>query len=215
GRVPLDEAALLGCAALTGVGAVLFAARMAAGASALVVGAGGVGLFAVQGALIAGAEVVVAADPVAERRQQALALGATHAGHPDEIETLVREVAPDGVDYAFDAVGSAATAVIALALTRSHGTVVLVGIPPVGTRLDLDPALFLRREKWLTGTMYGSEDPAVALPILLDHVAAGRLVLRPLLGRSFALDDVNAAVAHSLAGAPGRAIVRPGVSSPT
>ena len=70
----------------------------------------------------------------------------------------------------------------------------IVGLPPAGMRLDLDSAEFNRREKFLTGTMYGSEDPAVSLPILLDHVRAGRLKLRELLGPSFPLDRVNDAI---------------------
>ena len=74
----------------------------------------------------------------------------------------------------------------------------MVGLPPTGLRLDLDPGEFLRREKFLTGTMYGSEDPAVALPILLEHVAAGRLELAPLLGEVFSLDAIDDAVQASL-----------------
>jgi len=85
----------------------------------------------------------------------------------------------------------------------------VVGLPAAGARLDLDPGEFNRREKWLTGTMYGSEDPAVALPILLEHVRAGRLQLRPLLGPTFRLDDVNDAIDASLAGSAGRVVVQP------
>ena len=209
GAVPLDHAALLGCAALTGVGAVLFAARMGAGTTAVVVGAGGVGQFVVQGSRIAGAETVVVVDPFEGRRSQALALGATHAVAPGELQELMAEVAPDGADVGFDAVGDPATTATALRWTRNGGTCVVVGISAVGARLDLDPGEFVRREKTLTGTMYGSEDPAVALPMLLDHVRAGRLQLEPMLGPVFALDDVNAAVEASLAGAPGRVLVRP------
>src|SRR5262245_39031329 len=209
GRVPLREAALLGCAALTGVGAVLFAARVSPGASVAVVGAGGVGQFVVQGARIAGAETIVAVDPFEARRTQALELGATSSVPPDDLEALLGEIAPDGVDVAFDAVGDPETTSTALGATRSGGTCVVVGLPAVGARLDLDPAHFVRREKLLTGTMYGSEDPAVALPVLLDHVAAGRLRLAPLLGPVFALDDVNDAVDASLAGVPGRVLVVP------
>jgi S-(hydroxymethyl)glutathione dehydrogenase / alcohol dehydrogenase len=119
------------------------------------------------------------------------------------------KLAPEGADYAFDAVGYPATSVAALELTRSGGTCVIVGLPPVGSRLDLDPAQFTRREKFLTGTMYGSEDPAVALPVLIDHVRAGRLELASLVGEGYSLDDVNDAVAASLAGAPGRVLVTP------
>jgi S-(hydroxymethyl)glutathione dehydrogenase/alcohol dehydrogenase len=205
--VPLEQAALLGCAALTGVGAVLFSAHVTPGSSVVVVGAGGVGAFVVQGARIAGAETIVAVDPVEARRAQTLALGATHAFAPDDLKGGLREIAPDGCDYAFDAVGDPSTTATALRFTRSGGTAVIVGIPAVGLRLDLDPGDFNRREKWLTGTMYGSEDPAVALPVLLDHVRAGRLELEPLVGPRFPLDEVNEAVAASLSGAAGRVLV--------
>jgi S-(hydroxymethyl)glutathione dehydrogenase/alcohol dehydrogenase len=208
GGLPLREAALLGCAALTGVGAVLFAARVRPGSSVLVLGAGGVGQFAVQGARIAGAETIVAADPLEGRRAQALLLGATHAADSDELEEALAAIAPDGVDYAFDAVGDPATTETALRHTRAGGTAVLVGLPAVGARLDLEPAQFVRREKRLTGTMYGSEDPAVALPLLLEHVRAGRLDLSGPVGPEFALDDVNEAIAAALAGAPGRVLIR-------
>jgi S-(hydroxymethyl)glutathione dehydrogenase/alcohol dehydrogenase len=206
--IPFAHAALLGCAALTGVGAVLFAAR-AEVASCLVVGAGAVGQFVVQGARLAGAELVVVADPVPERREQALALGATHAVDPVSLEEALRELAPDGCDATFDAVGHPSTTAAALDGARSGGTCVMVGLPAVGARLDLDPAVFLRREKRLTGTMYGSEDPAVALPLLLDHVRAGRLELASLVGETFPLDEVNAAVEASLAGTGGRVLVLP------
>jgi S-(hydroxymethyl)glutathione dehydrogenase/alcohol dehydrogenase len=86
---------------------------------------------------------------------------------------------------------------------------VIVGLPAVGLRLDLDPGDFTRREKWLTGTMYGSEDPAVALPLLLEHVAAGRLELGSLVGPVFPLERADEAVRASLAGPPGRVVVEP------
>jgi S-(hydroxymethyl)glutathione dehydrogenase / alcohol dehydrogenase len=207
GDVPLEQAALLGCAALTGVGAALFAARVQPESSVVVVGAGGVGQFVVQGARIAGATTIVCVDPLEPRQERARALGATDAGHPDELAELLRTAAPDGADYAFDAVGDPETSSLALRSTRSGGVCVLVGLPAAGARLDLDPAEFDRREKWLTGTMYGSEDPAVALPILLDHVRAGRLELASLLGDRFPLERVDEAFRASLAGPPGRVLV--------
>jgi S-(hydroxymethyl)glutathione dehydrogenase/alcohol dehydrogenase len=106
-------------------------------------------------------------------------------------------------------VGDPATAELALAHTRSGGTAVIVGLPAVGARLDLDPGQFNRREKWLTGTMYGSEDPAVALPVLLEHVQAGRLELAALVGPEFELDRINEAVDASLSGVAGRVLVTP------
>jgi S-(hydroxymethyl)glutathione dehydrogenase/alcohol dehydrogenase len=209
GDVPLEQAALLGCAALTGVGAVLFAAGVRPGSSVLVVGAGGVGQFVVQGARIAGATTIVAVDPYPARREQALALGATHAVEPEGLRALVRELAPDRLDYAFDAVGHAETTETALRFTRNGGTAVVVGLGPTGTRLDLDTAALVRGEKVLTGTMYGSEDPAVALPVLLEHVRKGQLQLSGLVGPTFPLERVNDAIEASLSGSPGRVLVTP------
>jgi S-(hydroxymethyl)glutathione dehydrogenase/alcohol dehydrogenase len=207
--VPLDQAALLGCAALTGVGAVLNAARPAAGFTALVVGAGGVGQFVVQGARIAGAAEILVVDPVEGRREQARALGATHACAPDDVREAVRELDPEGVDYAFDAVGAAATTKVALRWTRGGGTAVVVGLPAAGEQLELDPFEFSSREKTLTGTIYGSEDPAVALPQLLELVGSGKLELGSLVGPSFPLERADDAFRASLAGEPGRVLVTP------
>jgi S-(hydroxymethyl)glutathione dehydrogenase/alcohol dehydrogenase len=122
GDVPLDEAALLGCAALTGVGAVLFAARAEPGGVALVVGAGGVGQFCVQGARIAGVETIVCVDPLEARLELVSGFGATHVATPDGLKELMKESAPDGADNAFDAVGNPDTAALALRFTRSSGT---------------------------------------------------------------------------------------------
>jgi S-(hydroxymethyl)glutathione dehydrogenase/alcohol dehydrogenase len=200
-EISLEQAALIGCAALTGVGAVLNRARVAPGTSVLVVGAGGVGQFLVQGARIAGAATIVAVDPIEARREQALRLGATEAVEPGE--------AAGEFDYAFDAVGGAATAELAVRLTRGGGTVVLVGMPPAGVKLDLDPFQLTNEEKWLTGSLYGSEDPAVALPALLDHLRAGVLDLEGMLGPSYPLDEANEAIEASLAGSAGRVLVVP------
>ena len=171
----------------------------------LVVGAGGVGQFVVQGARIAGAVTIVAVDPLEGRREQALRLGATHAFDPDERRRRSsRSSAPDGVDYALRRRRrSRRPSTLALRLTRSGGTTVIVGLPAAGARLDLDPAEFNRREKWLTGTMYGSEDPAVALPVLLEHVRAGRLELAGLLGPEYPLEQVNEAVEAASPASPG------------
>jgi S-(hydroxymethyl)glutathione dehydrogenase / alcohol dehydrogenase len=207
--VPLEHAALLGCAALTGVGAVLNAARPEPGFTALVIGAGGVGQFVVQGARIAGAAEILVVDPVEGRREQALALGATRACAPDDLREAMRELDPEGVDYAFDAVGAPTTTKLALRWTRGGGTAVVVGLPAGGEKLELDPFEFSNREKTLTGTIYGSEDPAVALPHLLELVAEGRLELASLVGPSFPLDRADAAFRASLAGEPGRVLVVP------
>jgi S-(hydroxymethyl)glutathione dehydrogenase/alcohol dehydrogenase len=209
GDIPLEQAALLGCAALTGVGAALFAARVEPGSSVLVVGAGGVGQFIVQGARIAGAAEIVCVDPVEARREQATRLGAMHATGPDELKALMKDELPAGADYAFDAVGDPETTAVAFRWTRNGGTCVIVGLPAAGKRLDLDPVEFVRRERILTGTIYGSEDPAVALPVLLDHVRSGSLDLASQLGPTYPLDDINAAIDESMSGTPGRVLIKP------
>lgn len=207
--VPLAEAALLGCAALTGVGAVLFQGRPGPGSTVLVIGAGGVGQFCVQGARIAGAAEIVCVDPVESRLEQAHRLGATRTATPAALKQTMREVARDGVDVSFDAVGSPATTALSLRWTRNGGRTVLVGLPAAGERLDLDPAEFVRREKELTGSMYGSEDPRRALPILLEHVRSGALQLASMVGPRFTLGDVDDAIEAALAGSPGRVVVEP------
>ena len=207
--VPMEQAALLGCAALTGVGAVLNAAHPDSGFTALVIGAGGVGQFVVQGARIAGATEILVVDPVEARREQALELGATRACAPDDLREAVRELDGEGVDYAFDAVGAPATTKLALRWTRAGGTTVVVGLPGRGEQLELDPFEFSNREKTLTGTIYGSDDPAVALPRLLEFVRSGELELESLVGPSFPLDRADDAFRASLAGEPGRVLVRP------
>ena len=205
--VPLEQAALLGCAALTGVGAVLFQGRPEPGSTVLVIGAGGVGQFCVQGARIAGAGAIVCTDPLESRLEAASRLGATETTTPEGLRETMRNVAPDGADVALDAVGSPETTALALRWTRNGGRAVLVGLPAAGERLDLDPAEFVRREKELTGSMYGSEDPSVALPLLLEHVSSGALLLAPLVGETFPLERVNDAIEASLAGSAGRVLV--------
>jgi Zn-dependent alcohol dehydrogenase len=207
--VPIEDAALLGCAALTGVGSVLFQARPEPGSVVLVVGAGGVGQFCVQGARIAGAAEIVCVDPLEGRLEQAARLGATRTATPEALPETLREVAPNGADLALDAVGTPQTSKFTLRWTRNGGRTVLVGLPAAGERLDFDPAEFVRREKELTGSMYGSEDPRRALPVLLEHVRTGALRLEPLVGPKFPLDGVNEAIEASLAGSPGRVLVLP------
>jgi Zn-dependent alcohol dehydrogenase len=198
--ISLEHAALIGCAALTGVGAVVNRARVAPGSSVLVVGAGGVGQFVVQGARIAGASPIVAVDPLPGRREQALRLGATAALAPAELN--------GAFDFAFDAVGGAETFALAVRSTRGGGTVVAVGMPAAGVTYELTPAELTNEEKVLTGSLYGSEDPAVALPVLLEHVRAHRLDLEHAVGPVFPFERANDAVEAALAGAAGRVLVK-------
>jgi S-(hydroxymethyl)glutathione dehydrogenase/alcohol dehydrogenase len=205
--VSLDEAALLGCAALTGVGAVENVAHAAPGARAVVIGAGAVGQFVIQGLTIAGAEEIVAVDPSLGRREQAVALGATNALAPEELPELVgtRE---EGFDHAFDVVGGASTARAALSAIRNGGVAVLVGMGAPGDRLEVDPLEFVTTEKALVGSIYGSGDPAQMTERLLSYVADGRLELAGMIGSTFGLEEINQAVALALERRGGRTLIQ-------
>ena len=205
--VPFDQAALLGCAALTGIGAVLNAARLPRGSSVLVFGAGGVGQFIVQGARISGADRIVVVDPFSDRRAKAIELGATDVVSSDEVDRLMERIEPEGVDYTFEAVGKPESEAAALRWTRAGGTAVLVGMPAIGAELRVDPFDFAAREKTLTGSIYGSDDPARSLPMLLELVASGQVQLGPMVGPTFTLDNVNEGIAATLAGEPGRVLI--------
>jgi S-(hydroxymethyl)glutathione dehydrogenase/alcohol dehydrogenase len=207
--VSLQQAALLGCAALTGVGAVENAARVQPDTSAVVIGAGAVGQFVVQGLRIAGAAEIVAVDPSAPRRDQTLRLGATGAVGPADLTGLV-ESRSEGFDYAFDAVGGAATARTTLEAMRNGGVGVLVGMGPPGQTLDLDPLALVTQEKTLTGSIYGSCEPKVMTQRLLEYIADGRLQLESMVGERFQLDEINTAVDTALRGDGGRTLVLTG-----
>ena len=207
--VQIDEAALLGCAALTGVGAVQNAARVARGDSVVVIGAGGVGLFVVQGARIAQAREVIVLDQEPERLALARRLGATATGAPEQLAQLLEARVPGGADHAIDAVGGAETANLAVDAARPGGQVTVVGLPAAGGRLDIDAFGLVTQQKTLVGSMSGSADPRAGLERLLKLLEEGALELQALVGAHYALDQVNEAISASLAGLPGRAIVRP------
>jgi Zn-dependent alcohol dehydrogenase len=202
------EAALLGCAAITGAGSVVNLAGEVAGATALVVGAGGVGQFAVQGLRLAGAERIVAVDPTPARRAAARELGATHAVAPEELSELLDELGTDAIDVAVEAVGRPDTVALATGSVRNGGTAILVGLPPAGAAAELDVADLVVREKRVVGAMYGGAEPAVTLERL--YAGSERLELAGMLGPRFALEDVDEAVELALAGESGRVLVVPG-----
>lgn len=201
--VPLDVAAVLGCAVQTGVGAVLNTARVEPGATVLVIGAGGIGIAVVQGARIAGASRVLVSDPAPERRERARAFGATDVLDPgrDDVVTAAFDTTGVGVDYAFEAVGRAALVETCVAATRPGGTTVCVGAMPLGDAVRIDPAVvFVAGEKVLRGCLLGSSNTHREVPRLLALWRAGRLDLegmvtrrRPLAEIEAAFDDLRAA----------------------
>ena len=212
-RVPddidLQEAALLGCAVVTGVGAVVNAAHVGPGDSVAVIGLGGVGLCAVQGARIAGAEVIIAVDSAPDKADLARQLGATEVLEPgDDLAKRIRALtAGRGVDHAIECVGRAQTIRTAWSVTRRGGQATIVGL---GARDDtatfnaLEVAHFART---LRGSMYGNADPATDIPALLEHVRGRRLHLGALVSRRVGLDDLESGFADMLAGRGARTLI--------
>lgn len=195
--VGLDVACVVGCAVQTGVGAVLNTARVVEGSDVLVMGAGGVGLSVVQGARVAGAARIIVSDPVAERREAALALGATHAIDPtaDDVTMATFELTGGiGADYAFDAVGRSALINVGLGATRKGGTTVMVGVPGLTDPFTMDiPALFAMTEKKLLGCVIGSCNSLRDIPRLIGLAQTGQLDLEALITARRPLEDINAA----------------------
>jgi S-(hydroxymethyl)glutathione dehydrogenase/alcohol dehydrogenase len=208
--VPFEILASLGCAVLTGVGAVANAARVPAGASVAVIGAGGVGLNVVQGAVMAGSARIVAVD----RQPAALAI-ATTFGATDVLpagETavaMIRELTEGrGADFVFDTVGTPATVADALAATRKGGTVVLTGLSRTDAQSAFPMFPFVMQEKTLRGSVYGSGVPARDIPWLVSRYRDGALKLRELVAREYGLDQVNDALDALAAGTGARGVIR-------
>jgi S-(hydroxymethyl)glutathione dehydrogenase/alcohol dehydrogenase len=203
---PLDLMALTACAVVTGVGAVLNTARVEPGSSVLVVGCGGVGLNVIQGAVIAGATTVIAADIVESKLETARQFGATDTILVADLPKQVGEIVRGGADYAFDVTGNADVLASAFAATQMGGTTVMVGSPPSGTTLKIPPQTLFGSRR-LLGTQGGDAVPGRDLPLLADLYRLGRLNLADLVSERLPIDEVNDAVAHVRAGAVARSVI--------
>jgi S-(hydroxymethyl)glutathione dehydrogenase/alcohol dehydrogenase len=200
--VPLDAAALVGCAVLTGFGAVANTAGVEEGATVAVWGCGGVGLNVVQASRLAGAGRIVAVDTRAEKLELARRLGATdvvRAGGGPDASLAVHELVPGGVDYAFEAIGREEAINEAWAAVRPGGTVVVLGLMPKGSRLTIDPWGFIN-EKTLKGCFLGSAQLERDVPRLVDLVHGGELELEGLVSRRLRLEELPQAFARLRAG---------------
>ena len=209
--VPLEHAALVGCAVMTGVGAVLNTAEVREGQSVLVVGLGGVGLSVVQGARLAGAGQVIVVDRSPDKLELARTLGATdvlEAG--GELAKQVRGLTGKrGADHAFDCVGLAETIRSSWASTRRGGVTTVVGIGGKDTSVSFSPLELFHFARTLQGCVYGSTDPLTDIPKVLDHAAAGRLDLGALVTGTVGLDGIDDAFAEMAAGRGARTLVVP------
>jgi NDMA-dependent alcohol dehydrogenase len=209
---PLDVAALVGCAVMTGYGAAVTRGGIGPGETIAIFGAGGVGLSAIMGASLAGAARIVAVDPFPFRRETALELGATHALDPasEDVTALLRDLTDGrGADAAIDSAGVPGVLAQAYAAVRRGGTVVAVGLPPEGTVAQLPASDLARDEKVITGSFYGSCSPQVDMPVVLDLYMDGRLPLDRLISRAYPLEEINEAFAAMNAGEVARAVIKP------
>jgi S-(hydroxymethyl)glutathione dehydrogenase/alcohol dehydrogenase len=200
--VPLDTVALVGCAVLTGCGAVLNTAGVPEGASVAVWGSGGVGLNIVQGARLAGAGQIVAVDIRPEKLELARALGATdvvEAAPGVDVVSAVKDLTGGGPDYAFEAIGTEATIQQAWRAAGPRGTVVVVGVMPKGSALAIDPWEFFA-EKTLKGSFLGSARVREDVPRLIDLYAEGELRLEELVDRRIKLEELPGAFDRLRAG---------------
>ncbi len=207
--IPLDEAALLGCAVLTGVGAVVNSARVRPGESVVVIGLGGVGLAAVQGARLAKAHPIIAVDPAPAKADLARSLGATDVLMPGP-NTLrrIRELTERrGADHAIECVGTAETIRLAWSATRRGGRATVVGLGSAADKVAFNALEVGQSGRTLAGCMYGSSDPAADVPLLIDHVRAGALDLGALVTARITLDQIEDAFADLAAGRGARTLI--------
>ena len=192
-ELPLDEAALFGCAVLTGVGAVINTAKVPAGTTVAVVGLGGVGLSSILGAVASGASRVVAVDLSDEKLGLARQLGATdtfNAGSPDAANEI-REAVKGGVEYAFEMAGSVRALDLAYKITRRGGTTVTAGLPPPTHTLALSPVNLVAEERTLKGSYIGTCVPVRDLPRYVDLYRRGKLPVDRLMSKHLRLEEIN------------------------
>lgn len=202
----------MGCGVLTGFGAVLNAAEVRPGESVVVLGCGGVGLSAIQGARISGAAEIIAVDPRPERRRLAQTVGASQALDPgSELVSAVRDLTSGrGADAVIEAAGVQDTVGVALRLTRAGGRLVLVGAGSAQVRLSVPAFLGLvHPEKTVRGSLYGSGHPRRTIENLLACHARGDLVLDDFVTSRFGLSEIASALDYAQRAEGARAVVVP------
>jgi S-(hydroxymethyl)glutathione dehydrogenase/alcohol dehydrogenase len=206
--MPLDRAALIGCSVMTGVGAVIHTSNVRAGDTVAVIGCGGVGLSAINGAAIAGAGRIIAIDVVPGKENFARAFGATdfvNAAETDAVKEVI-EMTKGGVHHSFEALGMAKTAEQAFNMLRRGGTANIIGMIPVGQTISLMGAAFLG-EKRIQGSLMGSNRFPVDMPRLCDMYMAGKLKLDDMISRRLKLEQVNDAFEEMKRGEIARSVI--------
>jgi len=207
-QMPLAQAALIGCGVTTGVGAVLNTARIEPGSTTAIFGAGGVGLATIQGARIAGARMIIAVDTVAAKLARAKDLGATHLvdASKDDPVKAIRTLTGGGVDYSFEAIGLKIAAEQCFDCIKPGGTATVIGMIPVGQKIELDGPMFLRERK-IQGCSMGSNRFKVDMPRYIELYRQGRLKLDEMVTRRGKLEEVNDAFRAMKAGEVARTVL--------
>ncbi len=206
---PLDVVCLVSCGVLAGAGPVFNRAKVQPGASVAVWGCGGVGLNTIQAARLVGAGKIIAVDVMPQKLAWAEEFGATdvvNAATEDPVARVQAIAGGGGVDFAFELVGTQTTIEQAVLATHRGGTAVVVGVCPAGTKISLDPALFLQ-QRVLTGTSFGGGHQRTDVPMLIDLYMSGRYKLDELISRRVPLSDVNLAYDALLKGEVKRSVV--------
>lgn len=208
-EIPLEIAALIGCAVTTGVGSVLNTARLEPGSSVAVFGVGGVGLSIIMGAKLAGAAQIIAIDTNEAKGELAQEFGATEAliSSPGVVGDIRRLTAGRGADYVFEAIGIPAVQELCLEAVRPAGTVVLVGLSPMGSDTNLPGAIITRQEKTVTGSYYGTANTARDFPLYAGLYKQGKLDLDRLVSRTYPLEQINEAYSDMLSGEIARGVI--------
>jgi len=206
--LPLDRAALIGCGVTTGVGAVLNTAKIEPGSTVAVFGAGGVGLAAIQGARIAGARKIIAVDMFEGKLAMARRMGATDtvdASNSDPVDEI-KKLTGGGVDYSFEAIGLKKAAEQAFNSLKAGGTATVIGMIPVGQKVEIDGYMFLTERK-MQGSNMGSNRFRIDMPRYIDFYMQGRLNLDDMISRRGKLEDVNEAFRAMKAGEVARTVL--------
>ena len=206
--MPLDKAALIGCAVTTGLGAVFRTAKVSPGETVAILGCGGIGLSAVQGARITGANKIIAVDRIDWKLELAAKLGATHTVNSAEEDAVdaVRNLTGGGVHHAFEAVGLKETVEQAFAMLRNGGQATVIGLMPDGTKIELPGDEFLW-EKTITGSQMGSNQFRTDIPRYIDMYLDGRLDLDAMVTNTIPLEEINEGFEAMKKGAVARTLI--------
>ena len=206
--MPLDRAALIGCGVLTGVGAVFHTAKVEPGTTVAVIGCGGIGLSCVNGAALAGAGRLIAIDMVPAKLELARKLGATDVVNPKDGDPVkqVQAMTGGGVHYSFECLGAKQTAEQAFRMLRPHGAATIIGMIPVGTKIELNGYEFLAERK-IQGSLMGSNRFRIDMPRLVEFYMQGKLHLDHLISGHLKLEQINEGFAALRAGGVVRNLV--------